>query len=637
MENTGKILASYITFKRLYNNGQYRSPYQILAEFIKHSIMFHKKYSFSIEEISSIIYEDYEFFVPKAVLTTTLKNTEDITTNDGVNFTAKFTSGRNFLEFEDLREDSCKMTNKVIEQLYNYVQQNNKNVYVNKDKLISNFINFVVEQSSCTYQEQICKFILLNEENDEIQQCLNNIKEGCILYLGISYGINEIGGITKDLTLFLNTEELFNIMGYNGEVYKELMNDFLRLVDSANINKEKIHIRYFTETKDEIIQYFEMAKRILLGKSPLLNHSAMKSIINGCSSVTDIDDKISDFFLKLRTQYHIIEDEKESYYTPDDFSQNLESQYVSGQNVTTNEDMLKSIKYVSHINKLRKGKEYNNYILCEYIFITESKMTLDMSKKIISESDNIKSQYAINLFKITNILWYKLNKGFGSNVYPKNISAVINARIVLSSMISQRISEDYEKIKKQYSENEITQEELSQRLLFLRNKPSTPDEIDNNIDTSLDFSLEAFNNYVAGIEKNKETIMQQEKIIFELQEENEFNNSKNQKEISTLTNEIDCLKREKETIIKELQGYKEKEHFQREKRKSRKNIFKFGLLITLVVLVSSGVAVGLYCLLLNVDSVVATWISIIVALALSVGSGLFIWLKRIYRKYFSKK
>ena len=35
------ILASYATFKELYNEGKYRSPYQILAEFIKY-IVFNK-------------------------------------------------------------------------------------------------------------------------------------------------------------------------------------------------------------------------------------------------------------------------------------------------------------------------------------------------------------------------------------------------------------------------------------------------------------------------------------------------------------------------------------------------------------------------------------------------------------------
>lgn len=48
--HTTAILASYVTYKELSNHGNYKSPYQILAEFIKYIIYEEKLYAFSIGE-----------------------------------------------------------------------------------------------------------------------------------------------------------------------------------------------------------------------------------------------------------------------------------------------------------------------------------------------------------------------------------------------------------------------------------------------------------------------------------------------------------------------------------------------------------------------------------------------------------
>lgn len=46
------ILASYVTYKELYSNENYRSAYQILAEFIKYIISTENIYNFSIPELN---------------------------------------------------------------------------------------------------------------------------------------------------------------------------------------------------------------------------------------------------------------------------------------------------------------------------------------------------------------------------------------------------------------------------------------------------------------------------------------------------------------------------------------------------------------------------------------------------------
>ena len=71
--------------------------------------------------------------------------------------------------------------------------------------------------------------------------------------------------------MLLDTELLFNIIGYNGELYKNIfINDFLHLVESINNmqrnkknNKSRIYLKYLTKTKEEINSFFYAAEKIV--------------------------------------------------------------------------------------------------------------------------------------------------------------------------------------------------------------------------------------------------------------------------------------------------------------------------------------------------------------------------------------
>lgn len=73
------ILASYVTYKELSSHGNYKSPYQILAEFIKYIIYEKKLYAFSIGEIKSRVENEFEFYLPDAVLKSALRKIDFVT------------------------------------------------------------------------------------------------------------------------------------------------------------------------------------------------------------------------------------------------------------------------------------------------------------------------------------------------------------------------------------------------------------------------------------------------------------------------------------------------------------------------------------------------------------------------------
>lgn len=120
---------------------------------------------------------------------------------------------------------------------------------------------------STKYSELIGEFVLKNEQNKEIQDGLNRIREGSILYIGLSHSIGEAGSITKPLTLYLGIEVLFSLVGYNGEIFQQFADDFIAQVRKENPGKaKKITLHYFSEIKKEIDEFFGTASEIVEGK-----------------------------------------------------------------------------------------------------------------------------------------------------------------------------------------------------------------------------------------------------------------------------------------------------------------------------------------------------------------------------------
>ena len=79
----------------------------------------------------------------------------------------------------------------------------------------------------------------------KITEYLNSVREGVILYTGLNYNIDEIGSLKRDLTLYLDMEVLFDIYGYNGEVFQRLALDLFKLARDANSKEKKGSIQIF--------------------------------------------------------------------------------------------------------------------------------------------------------------------------------------------------------------------------------------------------------------------------------------------------------------------------------------------------------------------------------------------------------
>ena len=536
------ILASYVTYKELYSNGDYKNSYQILAEFIRYIVSLNKLYAFSIGELKRIMESEFCFYLPEAVVKSALKKADFITYDADGNYSViveKVNTNGVLNQYKDLAEQNGT---EILELLISYVQDERHCVLDNKEKreLTREFIAYLVDESNGNvYSELISSFIVKNAENSKVTTYLNSVREGGILYTGLNYNIVELGSIKNDLTLYLDMEVLFDIYGYNGEVFQQLSIDLINLIRDANVKTKKIHLRYFEETKRDIDLFFARAEEIVKGKMLLKDNVAMKAITNGCTDLTDVSDRKADFYYKLQYGYGIREDERQSYYEESDYIANLEGTFSDEEK--KDPDVEKGIRLICHINKLRNNEVYYEYTQSKYILITETWKTQECSIKMAEKiGDEIGSEkriagYAISMNMMTNILWYKLNKGFGAKNFPENVNSVLKAKIVLSNFVTQNVAKSFNKYKEDYRSGKLDEKQLAARLLALRKKAMKPEEITvDNLDDNLNFD----SNYLGRFEEECE--LQKAKI------------HENESQIEDYRSEIEKLKNiiEAETILK---------------------------------------------------------------------------------------
>ena len=318
------------------------------------------------------------------------------------------------------------------------------------------------------------------------------------------------------------------MVGYSGIIYSDLAQDMLRLIQKASTKKQKIFIKYFKETKQECDEFF-LAAENLVNKTKIIEKVAMTSILENCKDISDVIDKQSDFYRKLQYTYGIMEDDENSYYYDDKNQYNLEEMTIDEtidgcDNLEDSIKNQKSLKFISHINKLRKGEKFDDYAKSKYIFITRTRNTIKISNFVTQKLNISDAKLAISMNFFTNWLWYKINRGFGAKDFPKSIDILIKAKIILSNFISDEVLKLYDEYHEQYKLGKLTKETLTFRTMALREKNIKPENISiSNIDDELNFENEFINRYREERDRHKTQLNLQNEEIKELIKEKELN------------------------------------------------------------------------------------------------------------------
>ena len=594
------LLASFATLKGLADENKYDNSYQILREFMKYVVNSESLHSFFTVEMKRYLDDYFGFQIPEAVIKSTAKNTKWLRMDNG-SFVVNSSDLKVNPVFQAEKNKADEYSENIINSLAEYIKKRIQKDSIDEDCLLKELVCFLIDDSindSNKYTDYISEFILQNEDNPEILKGLDKIREGSVLFIGLSNNISEIGSISKPLNLYLGTEILFSLVGYNGTIHKQFAQDFIEQVHFANSGgKRKVKLYYFSEVKREIEDFFASAEEIVRGnKQDYVIKVAMKEIVNGCSSTSDVTIKKADFFTRLKS-FSINEDPNDSYYDEEFFTTNLE--YVDDEDEESEEDTRRkkeaSLRLISHINKLRNGKTYEDELDSEYIIIANSKTTLmiskEQSKKIKEEKGLDKvCNFAIHLNQITNLLWYKLGSGFSQRKYPASVSSLLKARVVLSAKVAKKSLIVFKENQQKYSDGEITEEQLAARILSLRDKPKTPEELrgDDIVDT-MDFSPEFLSRYEEEYKNNQKTVKEQQELIKTIRADKEKSLLEKDEELASKDAIIEKKDAQIAAAQNELDEYRRKEQEEKDKKTRRKNVCRFIWSILWKVLIIGGV------------------------------------------------
>lgn len=476
-----KLLASLTVFRELYNNS--RDVYDVISKFIEEVIIHKSIYSFEVTEMKQYLDELFDFQLPEGIIKSSSKRLEYINI-ENKKFIIDKSKLNNSMHYNITNEEKNKsIYEEILSNLIDYIK-NKENINIDEEieKSIENeFSLFLLHgNTNNNYSNLISKFIVSNEVNEKFNRNINLIREGIILYTGLKYTpeIIELGSWKSKIIIYLDIEILFNAVGYNGKLYKNIFDDFYNLVKDINKQQSLISLKYFNETKNEIENFFTKAQYIVSGQDKL-NSSiiAMNSIVKGCSSKADIVDKKIQFYNILKN-YNILEETSIFEYNEENYKYNIISNILEQELQTkyNQNEIDYALTLLNNVSLKREEKSSNNFENIGAILLSANSKILK-----IANHDNVKEYgkvpLATNIDFLTNKFWFKLNKGFGTNDYPKTFSIFIKAQIILASHINENLNNQFSIIQEKIRDKTLTEDMARNSLSFFKENIKKPEDI----------------------------------------------------------------------------------------------------------------------------------------------------------------
>ncbi len=477
-----KFLAALSVFRELYNDR--RDVYDVIAKFLTETLVLHSKRFFTLSEISDLLNETFDFKIPEVVIGTSL-NRLNLRKEHGLYYVddmARLRKSRS----EKLQELNLSTSEVLFNDLFRFIEEEKQTKLSDheKEKIVRSLCSFVLNDNNISdYYEYISGYIIKNKERSDFTSSLNKIREGVILYSGINYSdLSEIGSWKTELTIFLDTEILFNSAGFNGSLYQTYFNDFYNYVNEINSKSKRVIIglKYFNDVRREIEQFFRTAERIVEGIEVLLpNKVAMSSVTDHCKTRSDVIDKKTEFFVSLKNK-NIGECEGKQYYAPENHKYNIiDTSVIDSISADLKADVTEKLPFINFVNIDRHGEEITNFEDSRFILLTGDNLTLK-----IANHPKIKPNgcvpLAVNLNWIINRFWFKLNKGFGDGKLPESFRIISSAQIALSSIINRSIGKQFLELQDKYKQGEVTEEIVKYTVLELRSQVSKPEDIQSD-------------------------------------------------------------------------------------------------------------------------------------------------------------
>lgn len=496
-----KCMASLAVFRELYNGDKY-DIFSVIAAFASNIIITEKIHKFELQEFCLKLNNEYGFTLVSSVVKTSLNRIPFLSSASKKGcYTVDTTKILNNIEFEEEFKSCQEANEKIIDDFITFVSELLKQPLTEENikSLQDDFCAYTIDCKVNNPENlgYISAFILKHKDNSAFEQQLTRIREGMIIYNGLSYTLspNEIEKYDTELNIFLETEVLFNMAGYNGILCQHLFNEFYDQVNEINkiaiqrTGKKSIHLKYFEESFDEISKFFKQAEEIVCGSSRLSDpRDAMVSILNGCSQKYEIKEKQT-AFEKLLADKDIALDSRKYTMDEDFIKSNLASIDNIDEVFVTREDKDYAIQMMlSKINYLRRIKSTNtkNFKQVGYILLSGNSRTLFLSRQSM-RTNNEMVPLAEPMSFFTQRFWLSLNKGLLNGNLPITANIFTLSQITFSHAVNKALRNQFSSIIHDVQSGKLTMPEAESKIAGFRINFIKPEDINDEVIASNDY------------------------------------------------------------------------------------------------------------------------------------------------------
>lgn len=485
-----KCMASLAVFRDLYSKE--RDIYNVIGEFIKQIFVDHNIRSIvSICEIYNHLKNDYGFSVPTAVVQTSLKRIKGLNvSNDGVvindDFISQYSDVHNTISENQYRNE------KILDDFISYVEDKKGKKLSDEEitKAKKSFCCFMIDEHLISaYSEYVSLFIVQHRNNHEFLQQVDSIREGLLIFVGLNYQStgNQLDAFDNDLHIYLETEILFNLAGYNGDLSRIIFDEFYEQFLLINQNSKKkfkkdvIHLHYFEDTALEINEYFDQAELLIRSnRIPDPDKSAMKFIVSSCRTPYQVAEMKAQFWKDIQNR-GITKDSRNNYYDNEEYhSLTIEHEkFLKDRTEIEANRIYKSLKLLNYVNIKRGARRFNLFRSIGHILLTGNATTRELAM-----SPDLRSKGTVPLATtmsfLTNRFWFTLNKGLAPSMDLKSFNIITRAQLALASHISNTVGKLYDQIRENFKTGKLSEEDAKNRILELRSRTFVTEDIDVN-------------------------------------------------------------------------------------------------------------------------------------------------------------
>lgn len=571
ISNNQKCMAALAVFRTLYDRK--KNIYDVIAEFAKLDIAQYNRQSFFTHEMAGWLNEAYGMNVPDAVVERVIARLKFVTRDvasrkyivDNSDVAIKGVEG---LKSEMQDADAARQM--LIEALVRYAEERKgENLgEEEREQLSKDFYSFVIDTAAvgAKYGDTISSFVVSISKDEAMRNAMNAVRQGVIVYEGLSYsttGYGQIDALDQPITLYLDTEVVFDMMGFNGELHRKVFDEFYAYAQQINHRNKKdtIRFRYFDETYKDIENYFASAEAVVRRESQLdFSRPAMRYITGRCHESYQVAELKGELYAQLAKR-DVTRDGQDDYCDSGNAQYTIESndaiEKYSGEYDAGS--VSRTLHLLSCISIKRKGRSPKTFRNIGHVLVTRKTLAFRLSKdREVTIGKSL--PLAMDMFGLTNQFWMALNKGIAidSNL-PTSFDVVTKARMALGAIISETVSNQFKKIQEDHRNNNLSDEDYKRNIAFLSKQCVSPERITADNVESLVVNQHQMDDYLAEMalkdERHKREIEQRDRQIADVRNESEANAARLEAMAQRIAEDENA--KAKDAYIGALRGYHE--------------------------------------------------------------------------------